>query len=159
MNALYLQFKRHDLMMNSLFSLKSSTEQSSRNVIYLLAPAFHMLPASQIYDQYSCATLSLGSFAQARMRKTPFLYQLIYPYYWVNLYAIWHIFLVDKCQCARVQLHDVRHNETQSSVSAFNLWGKRSLRNFIVLNTPIFFFFLFKKTIVNIWVWGSGSVG
>ena len=67
---------------------KSSIEQSSRNVIYLLAPAIHMLLASHVYDRYSCATLLLGSFAQARAHKIPFLYQLIYPYYWVCLYAI-----------------------------------------------------------------------
>ncbi len=67
---------------------KSSTEQSSRNVIYLLALALNMLPASQFNDQLSCTTLSLGSFSQARMRKIPFLYQLIYPYFWVCLYAI-----------------------------------------------------------------------
>ncbi len=66
---------------------KSSTEQFSRNVIYLLAPAIHMVFASHVYDQYSCATLLLGSFAIALMRKTTFLYQLISPHYWINLYA------------------------------------------------------------------------
>ncbi len=66
---------------------KSSTEQSSRNVIYLLALALHMMPASKFCDRHSCANLLLGSFAQALMHKTPFLYQLIYPHYWVNLYA------------------------------------------------------------------------
>ena len=78
----------------------------------------------------------------------------IYPYFWVCLYAIWHIILVDKCQCAWVQLYDVRHNEIQSSTTAFNLWGKRSLRNFVVFNTPNFF-----ENNSNLWVWGSGPVG
>ncbi len=65
--------------------------------------------------------------------------KLIYPYFWVCLYAIWHIILVDKCQCGRVQLYDVRHNEIQSSTTAFNLQGKRSLKNFVVFNNPNFF--------------------
>ncbi len=116
------------------------TEKSSRNVIWILAPALHMLPASQVYDQCSCAAYSLGSIAQAPTLKIPFIYQLIYPYYyyWLCLYAIWRIFLVDKCQCAQFPLCDVRHNETQSATAAFKLWGKRSRRNFVVLNTPIF---------------------
>ena len=44
--------------------------QETRNVIYLLAPAIQILPASQVYDRYSCASLLLGSFAQACMHKT-----------------------------------------------------------------------------------------
>ena len=43
--------------------------QETRNVIYLLAPAIQTLPASQVYDRYSCASLLLGSFAQACMHK------------------------------------------------------------------------------------------
>ncbi len=50
--------------------------------------------------------------------------------------SVWH-----------VQLYDVRHNETQSSATAFNLWGKKSLRNLVVLNTPIFM--VFKKTVAT----------
>ena len=44
--------------------------QETRNVIYLLAPAIQILPASQVSDRYSCASLSLGSFTQACMHKT-----------------------------------------------------------------------------------------
>ena len=43
--------------------------QETRNVIYLLAPAIQILPASHVYDRYSCASLLLGSFAQAYMHK------------------------------------------------------------------------------------------
>ena len=43
--------------------------QETRNVIYLLAPAIQILPASQVSDRYSCASLLLGSFAQACMHK------------------------------------------------------------------------------------------
>jgi hypothetical protein len=38
-------------------------------VIYLLAPAIQILPASQVYDWYSSASLLLGSFAQACIHK------------------------------------------------------------------------------------------
>jgi hypothetical protein len=44
--------------------------QETRNVIYLLAPAIQILPASHVYDRYSCASLLLGSFTQACMHKT-----------------------------------------------------------------------------------------
>ena len=44
--------------------------QETRNVIYLLAPAIQILPVSQVYDRYSCASLLLGSFTQACMHKT-----------------------------------------------------------------------------------------
>ncbi len=116
----------------------------------------HILPASQFYDWYSCTALSLGSFSQVRMHKIPSLYQLIYPSYWVHLYAIWHIFLLTSASVQHVQFYDVRHNETQSAATAFNLWGKRSLRNFAVLNTPILFFL---ENNSNLWVWDSGPVG
>ena len=43
--------------------------QETRNVIYLLAPAIQILPASQVYDRYSCTSLLLGSFPQACMHK------------------------------------------------------------------------------------------
>ncbi len=39
-------------------------------------------------DWHSCAALLLGSFAQACTCKISTNYQLIYPYYWVCLYAI-----------------------------------------------------------------------
>ena len=44
--------------------------QETRKVIYLLAPAIQILPASQVSDRYSCASLLLGSFTQACMHKT-----------------------------------------------------------------------------------------
>jgi len=44
--------------------------QETRSVIYLLAPAIQILPASQVSDRYSCASLLLGSFTQTCMHKT-----------------------------------------------------------------------------------------
>ena len=67
-------FGSHGMIWWWILRLASShlqkSPQETRNVIYLLAPAIQILPASQVSDRYSCASLSLGSFTQACMHKT-----------------------------------------------------------------------------------------
>ncbi len=78
--------------------------------------------------------------------KISFIYQLIYLYYWVCLYAIKHIFLVDKCQCATCPI--VRYEaqwDTKLSNSIEPLRQKVS-QELCRAQHPIF---LFKKTIAT----------
>jgi hypothetical protein len=133
---------------------KSSTEQSSRNVIYLLAPTIHMLPASYVYDLYSCATLLLGSFAQARMSKFFFLSQTDLPLFLsLSLCNLTHHY----CQQVPVCMSPIVWCEAQWDTKFSN--SIQPLRQKVSQELCCVQHPQFKKNNSNRWVWGSGLIG
>ncbi len=127
---------RHDWLCDivPLRYVKSGSQQDS--VISILAPTW-CLPPSQwpLLKRLYCLAKS-----QARSLEILYsIYQLIYPH-WVNLYAMSHIFYLTCCRVALwcLAVGCTAWWDTKFSNSS-HLWGKRSLRIFVMLNTPIFF--------------------
>ena len=123
-NAWFICFTRHDLMMNSSFSLYASTEQSSEQVISILAMATVLsLPPSR-------ATLLLGSFYPMHVCS-----RINLPTEFCHANCIYPIDTLPVAICLTLRCQAQWHKAFRDIIQPLT----KGLRHFRRVQTPIFF--------------------